>query len=160
VAPIETPEMLRRMAMTDETVIPRAAVSAAIFRGERVLLVKRGRPPSAGLWSLPGGHIEPGEPAVEAIRRELMEETGVTAKIFGVADVKDVVHLNDRGKLLFHRVIIVFYGAWEAGEPEAGSDAELAVWHSTASIDALATTEGLASIVSSAANRFRLAANT
>jgi ADP-ribose pyrophosphatase YjhB (NUDIX family) len=137
-------------------IIPCAAVSAAIFRDDRVLLVKRGRPPAAGLWSLPGGHIEPGEAAIDAARRELMEETGVTAKIFGVADVKDVVHVNDRGKLIFHRVIIVFYGAWEAGEPEAGSDAELAVWHSAAALNMLATTEGLASIVNSAANRLRL----
>jgi 8-oxo-dGTP diphosphatase len=143
----------------ETAIIPRAAVSAAIFRDGQVLLVRRGRAPAAGLWSLPGGHIEPGELAADAIRRELMEETGITAKIFGVAGVKDVVHRNDRGKLLFHRVIIVFYGAWEAGEAQAASDAALAAWYSPAGLDALATTEGLASMVDSAANRLRLAAH-
>src|SRR5262245_57836464 len=55
--------------------VPQAAVSAAIFRDREILLVKRGRFPAKGLWSLPGGHIELGEHAIDAIRRELAEET-------------------------------------------------------------------------------------
>ncbi|MGB0085604.1 MAG: NUDIX hydrolase [Rhodomicrobiaceae bacterium] len=146
-------------AMTKTTesgaLTPQAAVSAAIFKDSKVLLVKRGRPPAKGLWSLPGGHIEPGEPALEAIRRELFEETGIAAKIFDIAGIKDVVHRNDRGEVLFHRVIIVFYGIWEAGEAIAGSDADAASWHGLDALASLPGTGGLPAIVATAADKLR-----
>ncbi len=131
-------------------VIPRAAVSAAIFCGNSVLLVKRARPPAAGLWSLPGGHIEPGERAIDAMRRELLEETATDAKILGVAGVTDVVQQNDRGGVLFHKVIIVFYGLWCAGDALAGSDANAVQWQEMDTLEMLDLTEGLVEIVSNA----------
>ena len=60
--------------------------SIAVFKGDTVLLVQRGRAPFRGLWSLPGGSIEPGESAREAALRELKEETGITAEIEGVVE--------------------------------------------------------------------------
>jgi 8-oxo-dGTP diphosphatase len=135
---------------SDEAVLPRAAVSAAIFRHGRVLLVRRGRPPSAGVWSLPGGHIEPGETTLDAIRRELREETSIAARIVDIVAVKDVIHRNDSGELIFHRVIVVFYGEWLSGEPEAADDAAAACWFDPASLMEFDTTEGLAEIVQSA----------
>src|SRR5262249_19102285 len=84
-------------------VIPRAAVSGAIFRGGQVLLVQRGRAPAKGLWSLPGGHIETGETAAEALVRELMEETGITARLDGVVDAVNVIKRDDDGAVIFHR---------------------------------------------------------
>lgn len=137
----------------DEPVVPQAAVSAAIFRDGRVLLVKRSMPPSAGLWSLPGGHIEPGETALDAVQRELREETSIAARMHDIAAIKDVVQRNDRGVLIFHRVIIVFAGEWLSGDVEAGDDAASACWYDTGSLTRLATTEGLAEIVISAKTR-------
>jgi ADP-ribose pyrophosphatase YjhB (NUDIX family) len=134
----------------DAAIAPRAAVSAAIFRDGRVLLVKRSRPPSAGVWSLPGGHIEPGETALDAVHRELREETAITARIAEIAGVKDVIHRTDRGELLFHRVVIVFCGEWLSGEHEAGDDAAAAGWYDPDALPELDTTEGLAAIVRSA----------
>jgi ADP-ribose pyrophosphatase YjhB (NUDIX family) len=134
----------------DGRIVPRAAVSAAVFRQGRVLLVRRGMPPSAGLWSLPGGHIEPGETALDAVHRELREETAVTARILDIAAIKDVVQRNDRGVVIFHRVVIVFSGEWLAGEVAAGDDAVLAGWYETDTLGGLATTEGLAEIVTRA----------
>lgn len=131
-------------------VLPRAAVSAAIFREDKILLVKRRRPPAEGLWSLPGGHIETGEAALDAVRRELREETAIEARILGVAGIKDVVQQNDRGEVLFHRVIAVFYGIWEAGDIRAGSDARLAAWKDFDDLDALDLTEGLLGIIADA----------
>ena len=113
------------MTSTPEAQWPKAAASAAIFRGETVLLVQRGKPPSAGLWSLPGGHIEPGELARLAALREVAEETGVTARIDGIAHVHDVVHVPG-GKIGAHYVIAVYHGQWVAGEPQAASDAAAA----------------------------------
>ena len=60
--------------------------SIAVFKGDTVLLVQRARAPFRGLWSLPGGSIEPGESAREAALRELKEETGITAEIEGVVE--------------------------------------------------------------------------
>jgi len=138
----------------DAAIVPRAAVSAAIFREGRVLLVKRRRPPSAELWSLPGGHIEPGETALDAVHRELREETAVTARIAEIAGVVDVIHRNDSGELLFHRVVIVFCGEWLSGEPEAGDDAAAAAWYNLLALEGLATTKGLSGIVRGAAAKF------
>lgn len=133
--------------------IPRAAVSAAIFRDGRLLLVQRARPPSAGLWSFPGGHIEPGEAAIDAARREVLEETGIEARLAGIAGIKDVVHRNDSGGVLFHRVIIVFWGVWVAGEAQASSDAGAAVWYEAGEIAQLALTEGLEALIEAATER-------
>ena len=60
--------------------------SIAVFKGDTVLLVQRARAPFRGLWSLPGGSIEPGESAREAAFRELKEEAGITAEIEGVVE--------------------------------------------------------------------------
>ena len=100
----------------------KAAASAAVFRGDEVLLVERGKPPVSGVWSLPGGHIEPGEPAREAARREVMEETGVTAELLGVVDVHDVIIRDAAGTLTAHYLLAVYYGHWRAGEPVAATD--------------------------------------
>lgn len=138
--------------MTDDSyqfgpVLPRAAVSVAVFHEDRVLLVKRGRPPLKGLWSLPGGHIETGEAAVDAVKRELREETAIEAKILGISGVKDFIQQNDRGDVLSHRVILVFYGIWEKGEISAGSDAQDTAWLDADRLDSLDVTEGLLKII-------------
>jgi ADP-ribose pyrophosphatase YjhB (NUDIX family) len=52
--------------------------SVIVLRRDSVLMVERGRPPMQGLWSFPGGRLEPGEDAESAARRELLEETGLT----------------------------------------------------------------------------------
>jgi 8-oxo-dGTP diphosphatase len=136
-------------------VIPLAAVSGAIFQGDRILLVRRGKAPSQGLWSLPGGHIEAGEPAADALRRELQEETGVEARLGGLADAVDVIRRDDAGLVIFHRVIIVFYGLWINGEPEAASDVTAAEWRHPSEIAGLSTTPGLQDVVGRAWLRLR-----
>ena len=127
--------------------IPRAAVSGAIFRGDEVLLVERAKAPALGLWSLPGGHIEAGETAPDALHRELAEETGIVARLGGVADVVDVVRRDEDGAVSFHRVIVVFYGIWLAGEPRAQSDVSAVMWRRPADIAGLPTTPGLAGVI-------------
>jgi len=128
---------------------PRCGVSVAIFRNDAVLLIKRGKPPLKGLWSLPGGHVEPGERAREAALRELAEETGVAARIDGLADVIDVLQAPD-GVLVSHYVIAVFYGRWLGGEPIAASDAADARFVRVQDVVNLSTTDGAPKVITTA----------
>ncbi len=87
------------------------------LRGGSVLLIKRGKPPREGQWSIPGGRIEPGETAVAAALRELREETGVEAELLGLVDVVDYI-APER-----HYVLVDYAARWLSGEPVAGDDA-------------------------------------
>jgi len=98
---------------------PVPAVGVVCFRGEEVLLIRRGQPPRLGEWSLPGGRIEPGEGVRAAALRELAEETGVAADLVGLIDVVDGI-FPETGR---HYVLIDYAAVWTGGEPAAGDDA-------------------------------------
>lgn len=122
---------------------PRCAASAAIFRGPEVLLVQRGKAgPIQGFWSLPGGHVEPGEPVRAAALREVREEAGVVAELAGLLDVHEVIRRDRPGELTSHYLIAVFYGRWVSGEPIPGDDAAAARFVPLDAVQALRTTEG------------------
>jgi len=136
---------------------PRACASAAVFRDGAVLLVERGKGPKTGLWSLPGGHIEPGETAAAAAAREVAEETGISARIMGLADINDVIVHDAAGELTAHYVICAFYGAWVSGEPAAASDSRDARFVPLDAIDGLTLTPKGPDIIRSAAALFERA---
>src|SRR5882762_8470952 len=87
---------------------PRCGASAAIFRDGAVLLIERAKGALKGRWSLPGGHIEPGETARAAVVREVREETGVEVDMHGLLDIHDVILRGPDGTLLAHYLITVF----------------------------------------------------
>ncbi len=105
--------------MTSAFLSPVPAVGVVCLRDDEVLLIRRGKPPRQGEWSLPGGRIEPGERAVDAALRELVEETGVTARITALIDVVDGL-FADAG---LHYVLIDYAAEWVSGELVAGDDA-------------------------------------
>ena len=129
---------------------PRAAASVCLFRGEAVLLIERGKPPLAGVWSLPGGHIEPGERAPDAAARELLEETGLAATALELADTVDVIRHDDSGKLIAHYLIAVFLAGGATGELAAAGDAADAAFVPLDRIAALKTTDGLMGVIEKA----------
>ena len=100
-----------------------------------------------GLWSLPGGHIEPGETARAAAQREVLEETAVDADIDALVDVHDVILRNAEGALSAHYLIAVFCGRWRRGEPNAGSDASLARFVPLGDVEGLPLTDGAAALI-------------
>ncbi|MBA3069571.1 MAG: NUDIX domain-containing protein [Hyphomonas sp.] len=112
--------------MTDK---PQPAVGTVCFRGEDVLMIRRGTKPLAGDWSLPGGRIEFGERAEAAALRELREETGVTARLVGLVDVVDAIFRSrTSGDVTRHYLLFDYAAVWVSGEPVAGDDASHAEW--------------------------------
>jgi 8-oxo-dGTP diphosphatase len=126
---------------------PRAAASAAIFRGREVLLIKRAKGALAGYWSLPGGHIEPGETARAAVLREVREETSVEADLVGLVDVHNVILRGAGAALIAHYVIAVFCGRWVAGAPTPGGDAAEARFVPLENLESLMLTDNAASLI-------------
>jgi 8-oxo-dGTP diphosphatase len=99
---------------------PVPCAGVVCLRGDQILLIRRGKPPREGEWSIPGGRVETGEAVAEAALRELKEETGVEAAILGLIDVVD--HFSD----VRQAVLIDYAARWLAGEPRAGDDATAA----------------------------------
>ena len=122
---------------------PKAAASAAIFRDGKVLIGLRGKDPRRQVWSLPGGHIEPGETAKGAALRELHEETSVSAELHGLIDINDVIIRSSDGALQAHYLLTIFFGTWVSGEPVAGDDCLAARFVSPDEIDNLEATDRL-----------------
>ena len=132
---------------------PRYGASAVILRGSEVLLIERGKGLLKGQWSLPGGHIEPGEAARAAALREVVEETGVEAELGGLLDIHEVVRRDAGGGLSAHYLLIVFFGRWLRCEPMAGSDAAAARFVPIAALGSLPLTDGAASFIHRALER-------
>jgi 8-oxo-dGTP diphosphatase len=126
---------------------PRCAASAAVFRDGSVLLIERAKGALKGRWSLPGGHIEPGETAQAAAVREICEESGIEADLRGLVDIHEVILRRTDGALLAHYLITVFFGRWLAGEPSAGSDASAAQFVRIGDIEAYPLTDGAAALI-------------
>lgn len=134
---------------------PRAAASAAIFRGNEVLIGRRGKSPRQDTWSLPGGHIEPGETAAEAARREVLEETAIDAKILGLVDTNDVVIRGRDGELIAHYLLVIHFGRWISGDPVAADDCVEARFVTLDQISAFKTTDRLSDFINRAHARFQ-----
>ena len=105
---------------------PLVGVAAVVFRGDAVLLVRRGQEPARGSWSLPGGLVELGETLEEALHRELLEETGLSVTILGITAVLDRIYHDPAGRIPYHYVLVDFLCEYEAGEPRPGSDSAAA----------------------------------
>jgi ADP-ribose pyrophosphatase YjhB (NUDIX family) len=129
------------------------AVSAAIFRDNRVLIVRRGRPPAHGLYTLPGGGVELGETLEAAIIREVREETGLEIAPLELVGFREAIARDTEGRVERHFVILPFAARWIQGEISLNEELAEAHWLAPAGLGGLKTTEGLAEIVAAAAER-------
>ncbi|WP_244876872.1 NUDIX hydrolase [Acidocella facilis] len=107
---------------------PKIGIGIVLIKGDEVLLVKRGKPPGAGLWSLPGGKQELGETAEETARRELFEETGLRCGPLVLAGHVDSIHRDAAGEIEFHYTILDFAARYEGGEAKAQDDVLEVAW--------------------------------
>lgn len=104
---------------------PQLAVSAAIFRDSKVLLVRRARSPAKGFYSLPGGRVEFGESLHGALHREIDEETGLKVEILGLAGWREVLPTSSGTG---HYLIMSFAALWRANEPRLNEELDDFKW--------------------------------
>lgn len=121
---------------------PEVGVAAILVDDEDLLLVRRASPPHEGLWTLPGGRIEAGETAVEAVVRELREETGLDGICDRFVGFVELLPEETEGR---HLVILEFeLFLLERVEPVAASDVAEARWVHEWDVAEQALTPGLA----------------
>ena len=132
---------------------PEIAVGAVVVDAAgRVLLVRRGRPPSVGTWSLPGGHVEPGESLEAAVVREVLEETSVQTRVICALCVVPVA--REGYAYSIHEHLLVPVG--RAAEARAGDDAAGVRWVDARERDALGLRSDVQAVVASGMNEARL----
>ena len=142
--------------MTDARAYPQRpflAVSAAILRDGKVLVVRRARAPAGGLFTLPGGVVEVGETLNEAVMREVREETGLAVEPVALAGFREAVARDAHDRVERHFVILCFVARCSAGEPVLNEELSEARWLDPAELAGLPTTPGLAEIVEAAFER-------
>jgi 8-oxo-dGTP diphosphatase len=132
---------------------PYLAVSAAIFRDGRVLIVRRAHAPARGLYTLPGGGVELGETLEEAVIREVREETALEVAPVALAGYRQAIARDGSGRVERHFVILPFAARFIAGEISLSEELAEAHWLLPTELAGLTTTEGLAQIVVAAAER-------
>ena len=114
--------------MNDYPNRPLIGIGVVVFKDDRVLLIRRGKPPRQGQWSLPGGRQRLGERVEEAAAREVREETGLEVAVGGLVDVLDSITRDDRGAVEYHYTLIDLLAEWRSGEARAGHDAAEVAW--------------------------------
>lgn len=107
---------------------PTLAAIAIVLRKDKVLLVRRKNEPDAGLWGFPGGHVEPGETALNAATRELLEETSIVANPNTYLTNVDVIEHDIQGDITFHFLLAAVMCTYISGTPIAGDDVSDVCW--------------------------------
>jgi 8-oxo-dGTP diphosphatase len=126
---------------------PQLAVSAAIFRDGKILLVRRARSPAKGFYSLPGGRVEFGETLHAALHREVAEETRLKIEIVDLAGWREVVPGTSGGG---HYLIMSFAARWSFGEPDLNDELDDFRWLAPDALGDLTITAGLQDVIQSA----------
>ena len=115
---------------------PVVGVGVVVWHREQVLLVRRGKPPRVGHWSLPGGAQELGETIAAAARREVLEETGLVVEVGEVLAAVDMIE-REAGRVRYHYTLIDFSAEATGPELRPGGDAADARWFTPEEVAAL-----------------------
>jgi len=116
---------------------PVVGVGVVVLAAGKVLLVRRGKPPREGQWSLPGGAQKLGETVFAAGAREVREETGLDVEVLGLLDVVDTIRNDESGRIRFHYTLVDVFAVVHAGALRAGGDAAEAAWFEVADVPGL-----------------------
>ncbi len=126
---------------------PVVGVGAIITRGDAVLLVRRGREPQKGIWSIPGGVLKVGETLEEGVRREVREEVGIEVRVVERVEVVERILPDAKGKLEYHYILIDYLCEPTEGTLQAADDAAEAAWVERADLDQYAITPGTTEVI-------------
>jgi 8-oxo-dGTP diphosphatase len=107
---------------------PLVGVGVVVWRGDKFLLVQRGKAPNKGHWSIPGGAQQLGETVNAAAAREVLEETGLSVEVGALIDVVDGIMNNEHGELEYHYTLVDVVAESPQGEPVAADDAADVAW--------------------------------
>ena len=132
---------------------PYLAVSAAIFRDGKVLIVRRTRPPAQNIFTLPGGAVETGETLTQAVVREVKEETALDIEPVALAGFREVILPDKTGRVERHFVVLCFAAHYRAGTATPNEELAELRWVDPAEVSQLRTTEGLAEIIAEAVEK-------
>ena len=127
---------------------PQLAVSAGIFRDGKILLVRRARDPARGVYTFPGGRVEFGESLIEAVAREVREETGLSIEVIGLAGFREALPGKTGGN--GHYVILPFAARWVANEVALNDELDDARWLTPGNLGSLPITHGLEATIEAA----------
>jgi 8-oxo-dGTP diphosphatase len=126
---------------------PFVAVGSIIVEDGRVALIRRGRPPQEGEWSIPGGALELGETLREGAAREALEETGLTVEPQDLLGVFDRLMRDAEGRVLYHYVLVDFLCTRVGGDLHAAGDAVEAGWFTPNEVDGLGLPKDTAEVI-------------
>ena len=132
---------------------PIVGVGVVVWHEDRVLLIKRGKPPRVGQWSLPGGAQRLGETLAETARREVREETGIEIELGDIVATLDSIDRDDAGRVRHHYTLVDFVAEGLQTTLRAGDDAADARWFERAAIDDLGLWSETMRIIGLAASR-------
>src|SRR5882757_9899539 len=141
------PPLFEERAVVSPPSHPQLAVSGAIFRDGKLLLVRRARSPGKGLYSLPGGRVEFGESLHQALHREVDEETALKIEIADLAGWREVLPGTGGGG---HYLIMSFAARWIAREPVLNDEHDDFRWMAPDAIGDLKLTGGLVEVIAAA----------
>ena len=116
---------------------PLVGIGVVVWRDGKVLLIRRGKQPRKGQWSLPGGAQKTGETVRQAARREVREETGLEVEVAELVDVVDSLERDADGRVRYHYTLVDFSARASAGEAVAGGDAAEVAWRDPADLPGL-----------------------
>jgi ADP-ribose pyrophosphatase YjhB (NUDIX family) len=126
---------------------PIMAVGAIVVKSGRVLLARRGKEPSYGLWSVPGGAVRLGEGLKAAAAREIREECGIEIELTDVIEVIERLHRDGDGRIRYHYVIVDYLARWVAGDIQPSDEVLEARWVAPEEFPGYQMTPGTADVI-------------
>lgn len=131
---------------------PILGVGTVVIEDKKVLLIRRGKQPGIGIWTIPGGRVNFGESAKDAAVRETGEETGLDVEVVNLVDVVNIILREEDGRVQYHYFLLDYLARPTGGELKAQSDALDARFFSTEELESLNLVEITKKVIAKAIN--------